>query len=198
MSVPSAERPRPYEVCVCFLVRAAGGSHRVDAGAGHDRSGAASDQREVLLGRKLRGLGAGLLVGPGGKVEAGESAVEAVAREVAEECSVVLDPGRLRVAGRVRYQFPSRPSWDQNSTVFVAGGWTGDPQPSAELEPGWHAVERVPYARMWDDARLWLPQVLAGGTVDAYFRFGSDLSTVEAWASADAGGSMSWQPLPRR
>ena len=166
---------RPYEVCVCYLLRGDGADAR------------------VLLGEKLRGLGAGRVVGPGGKVEPGEDAATAIAREVAEECGVVLDPAALRAVGRIRYDFPARPAWSQNSTVFVAREWAGTPRSSDEIDPRWFRISDVPYGRMWDDASRWLPAVLAGGTVDAYFRFADDLATVTHWAEADAGGSMRWR-----
>jgi len=36
----------------------------------------------------------------------------------------------------------------------------------------------VPFDEMWDDARRWLPAVLAGGRVRRTFVFGEDLATV--------------------
>ena len=44
----------------------------------------------VLLGMKKRGFGAGKWNGFGGKVEAGETVVEAAAREVQEECGLTV------------------------------------------------------------------------------------------------------------
>jgi 8-oxo-dGTP diphosphatase len=42
----------------------------------------------VLLIRKKRGLGAGKINGPGGKIEAGESALASAIRETQEEVGV--------------------------------------------------------------------------------------------------------------
>ena len=66
-----------YRVCVAYLLR------RVEG------------RTEVLLGRKKRGLGTGRYVGLGGKLEAGESALDAIVREIAEEAGVVVQPGDL-------------------------------------------------------------------------------------------------------
>ncbi|MGU3411567.1 8-oxo-dGTP diphosphatase [Microbacterium sp. M1A1_1b] len=140
------------------------------------RSGVTGD--EVLLGEKRRGLGAGRVVGPGGKREGAETAVETAVREVAEEVGLRLDPADLEARGTLDYRFPYRPSWSQVSDVFVGRRWSGTPTVSDELAARWVPVDDVPYDAMWDDARYWLPGVLAGGTVDARFTFADDDATV--------------------
>ncbi|RWZ46531.1 8-oxo-dGTP diphosphatase [Labedella phragmitis] len=150
------------DVVVCYLLR------RGDKGD------------EVLVGRKLTGLGAGRSVAPGGKILPGESREAAVVREVAEETGIVIDPAGLEPRGTLDYRFPSKPEWSQRSFVFVCRSFSGNGEPSTELEPEWWALGDVPLDRMWDDAASWLPAVLAGGTVDAVFEFGADLSSVVA------------------
>jgi len=148
------------QVCVCYLLREhAGGT-------------------EVLLGRKKHGLGAGNFVGPGGKLEPGESAVDAAVREVFEEAGVVVAASDLEPRGLLSYFFPYREAWSQESSVFVCRIWRGEPTRSDELDPEWFPLERVPYDQMWDDARRWLPGVLAGASVRRSFVFGEDLATV--------------------
>ncbi|PPF80641.1 NUDIX hydrolase [Subtercola sp. Z020] len=161
-AVPS-DHPEPYQVCVCYLLRRA-----------------PDGRAEVLLGQKLTGLGAGRLVGPGGKVEPGESAIEAIVREVQEETGIRVAPGDLREVGFLDYEFPHRRAWSQQSTVFTATRWEGEPIASEELAPRWIAVDAIPFERMWDDAKHWLPAVLAGGEVRAWFSFAADNATVAA------------------
>lgn len=132
----------------------------------------------VLLGEKLRGLGAGNVVAPGGKREPGESARAAARREVLEEVGLSVEETALEHRGRLDYRFPHRPEWDQRSDVFLCRQWTGTVAPSVELEATWTPIDAVPYDRMWDDAGLWLPAVLAGGTVHGRVVFGSDNRTV--------------------
>ncbi len=152
-------------MCLCFLVRrgATGGS-------------------QVLLGLKKRGLGAGNLVGLGGKVEPGEDARTAAVREVAEESGVEVAPGDVEQRAVISFRFPTRTSWDQQATVFVAQRWHGEPAESDEISPCWFDVAAIPFDAMWADARHWLPAVLAGDHVIAFFTFRDDLATL---ASSD-------------
>jgi 8-oxo-dGTP diphosphatase len=148
------------EVCVVYLLRIG------------------TEGLEVLLGDKRTGLGRGKVVGIGGKLDPGETPRDAAVREVAEEVGVRIAASDLLKAGVIDYHFPTKPAWSQRSTVFVARRWSGEPVETAEITPHWYAVADVPYARMWDDAVRWLPGVLRGGSVDARFTFGPDLSTV--------------------
>ncbi|BDZ50099.1 hypothetical protein GCM10025867_23400 [Frondihabitans sucicola] len=75
-------------VCVAYLCR--------------DHEG----RRQVLLGRKKRGLGTGRFVGLGGKFEDGESEREAVLREIEEESGLVVAEGDLDRRGDLYYLFP--------------------------------------------------------------------------------------------
>jgi 8-oxo-dGTP diphosphatase len=149
------------EVCVCYLIRET------------------LDGPQVLLGRKKTGLGLGKLVGPGGKLEPGESPVDAIAREVQEEVGVILDTNLLVPIGELTYPFPHRPAWSQKSWVFLCRHWAGSPRESEELRPEWHPLNAIPYGEMWDDAKHWLPSALAGKYVIATFTFAEDGDTVE-------------------
>jgi 8-oxo-dGTP diphosphatase len=148
-------------MCLCFLLRTQ-----------------PDGRHEVLLGHKQRGLGVGNVVGLGGKVEPGEDAQTAAARETLEESGIVVKVEDLRHAGTVIFDFPTKTSWNQSVDVFVADAWSGDPVPCAEIVPEWHSALALPLAEMWDDARYWLPQVLAGARVSARFEYAPDCRTV--------------------
>lgn len=139
------------------------------------------DGEEVLLGRKLTGIGAGRVVGPGGKLETEETAAEAAAREVLEEVGIAVAVSALTPIARLAYEFPHRPEWSQTSTAFLARDWVGEPRPSRELEPSWFPVARLPLENMWDDARLWLPRALSGEFVLASCSYADDNTSVAAW-----------------
>lgn len=43
-----------------------------------------------------------------------------------------------------------------------------------EMIPEWFAMEEIPYDRMWNEARLWLPVALSGSPFRAAFLFNGD------------------------
>lgn len=150
------------EVCVCYLLREG------------------ADGREVLLGRKLTGLGRGKVVAPGGKLETGEAPVDAAVREVAEEVGVTVTPKSLELVGELTYLFPHKPGWSQKSWAFVSHVWDGPILGSRELDPFLQPIDRIPLSAMWSDAQHWLLRALTGETVVATFTFGADLESVES------------------
>ena len=136
----------------------------------------------VLLGRKKRGFGAGKLNGFGGKVRPGETPIRTIVREVAEESGAVVSPDTLRPAGWVTFIFPFEPSFDHHVHVFVAAAWNGEVRESVEMAPVWFPISEIPFKRMWDDDRYWLPHVLSGRRIRAEFLFAEDNETVASWS----------------
>ncbi len=127
-------------------------------------------QPQVLLIRKKRGLGAGKINGPGGKLEPGESSVECAIREVQEELGITIkDPQSV---GRLRFQFTDHYSIDVQ--VYLSHEYVGQPVETGEAEPLWFDIESIPYNEMWEDDAIWLPQVLGGQAVNGRFVFQDD------------------------
>ncbi|MFQ5417671.1 MAG: 8-oxo-dGTP diphosphatase [Myxococcota bacterium] len=143
---------------------------------------------EVLLIRKKRGLGAGKVNGPGGRVEAGEAAVDCARREVEEELCVT--PTGLEQLGELRFQFVD--GYAIHVAVFRADGCTGEARETEEAVPLWTAVDAIPYAEMWADDRLWLPRLLAGETFRGRFVFDGDVMLDGTIEAAEAGARGAW------
>lgn len=135
---------------------------------------------EVLLGYKKSGFGTGRWVGLGGHVEPGEKLADAAAREVAEESSLVVSPDMLEHFAHIDFRFPHRPAWDQVTDVFVTTCYSGELAESDEIAPRWFAEDELPFDGMWNDARHWLPRVLAGQHIAITVTFAADNATVAA------------------
>lgn len=127
------------------------------------------DGRALLIHKK-KGLGAGKINGPGGRLEPGEQPVDAAIREVQEELRVT--PTDVRPAGELLFQFTNGHSI--HGYVFTAGGYVGEPEETDEAIPCWTALDEIPYGRMWADDRLWVPLMLAGRWFVGRFLFDDD------------------------
>ncbi len=110
----------------------------------------------ILLIRKKRGLGAGKISGPGGRLEPGESPLEAAVREVREELEIT--PTGLRLCGENSFQFID--GYSIHASIFTASDYEGEPAETDEALPMWFPVEEIPYTEMWEDDRLWVPLLL--------------------------------------
>eukprot|EP00899_Mesostigma_viride_P000198 jgi/Mesvir1/10179/Mv05154-RA.1 len=123
---------------------------------------------KVLLGKKLRGPGAGLYNGFGGKVEEGESVWEAAHRELEEECCVRARQLTLQGVLQMHFDDQDRP-WEIH--VFGAHEWDGSPQATDEMEPRWFPLDAIPYENMWADDPIWMPLFFQGAKFRGRFYF---------------------------
>lgn len=117
-------------------------------------------ENEMLLGYKKRGFAQGKLNGLGDKIEDGETIESAAARELYEECGVMVLPADLKPVARLDFFFPAKREWDQVVHVFVAERWTGEPVETDEMKPAWFSTDAIPFEKMWADDQHWLPLVL--------------------------------------
>jgi 8-oxo-dGTP diphosphatase len=125
---------------------------------------------QILLIHKKRGLGAGKINGPGGRLDPGETPLQCAIREVQEELHVT--PTGLQPAGQLFFQFTD--GLTLHGYVYTAADITGTPQETDEAIPLWLPLDRIPYERMWADDHTWLPHVLAGKKFIGRYLFSSD------------------------
>lgn len=121
----------------------------------------------LLLIRKKRGLGAGKINAPGGKIEPHETALESAIRETREEVGVV--PHAPEQRGELFFQFAD--GYSLHCAVFLAHDCDGEPIETDEATPFWVSVDAIPYDEMWADDRHWLPLLLDGKPFCGHFVF---------------------------
>lgn len=122
---------------------------------------------QILLIRKKRGLGAGKINGPGGRIEKGETALAAAIRETQEEIGVT--PIQLEQVGELFFQFTD--GYKLHVAVFAAGGCEGNLCETDEATPIWTDINAIPYHEMWQDDPYWLPLLIARVGFRGYFVF---------------------------
>jgi len=136
-------------------------------------------ENEVLLILKKRGLGAGKINAPGGRLELGETPLQAAIRETQEEVGVT--PHHPEAHGELHFDFVD--GYRLHCVVFVAWGCDGEPVETPEADPMWFPVDAIPYDAMWEDDAHWLPGILEGRVFTGYFRFDGEkmLDSVVLW-----------------
>ena len=122
---------------------------------------------QILLIRKKRGLGAGKINGPGGRLEPGETAEQAAVRETQEEIGVT--PTGLEQVGELFFQFLD--GYKLHVAVFAADDCSGRLIETDEAIPIWVNASNIPYHEMWQDDPIWLPLLLKRNTFKGYFVF---------------------------
>ncbi|MHC5112058.1 MAG: 8-oxo-dGTP diphosphatase [Planctomycetota bacterium] len=127
------------------------------------------DER-ILLIHKKRGIGAGKINGPGGRLDPGETPLQCAVREVQEE--LLVTPTGLREAGELRFQFID--GYSMLVYVYRADDVSGVPRETDEADPLWTDLNEIPFERMWDDDRYWMPLMLERIYFEGRFVFDGD------------------------
>ena len=128
------------------------------------------DGERILLIEKKRGLGAGKINGPGGRLEPGETLAECAVRETQEE--LLITATGVEAAGELNFQFTNGHSIQ--GFVYTASGWQGKPTETDEAKPVWCAINEIPFHRMWADDAVWVPRMLKRQPFLGRFLFDED------------------------
>ena len=124
----------------------------------------------ILLIRKKRGLGAGKINGPGGRVDPGETPAEGAVREAQEELHIT--PLNIEYCGELFFQFVE--GYKLHGYVYKAAEFEGTPTETDEADPLWTPIAEIPYDEMWADDRYWFPYMLEGRIFTGRFLFDGD------------------------
>lgn len=127
-------------------------------------------ENQILLAKKKRGFGEGKYNGVGGKIECNETIEEAMIRECEEE--IFVTPTEYEKVGEITFlEYVKEEETLLTFHLFIATNWDNEPNESDEMIPKWFDIENIPYDEMFPDDKYWLPEVLKGNKIDAYFEF---------------------------
>lgn len=127
-------------------------------------------ENKILLARKKRGFGFGKWNGIGGKVEENETPEEAMIRETQEEISVT--PMEYDKIGIIKFvEYIKEELTTNYMHLYIATKWQGVPKESEEMQPKWFSINNLPWEEMFSDDKYWLPLVLEGKKLDAFFEY---------------------------
>ena len=115
--------------------------------------------------------------GAGGKIEYAETPEEAMIRESQEEIDIT--PIDYEKVGTIKYDEYYKGKREKILVhVFISTKWNGEPKESEEMSPKWFNINNLPYEEMIGDDPYWLPIVLKGKKVNAFFKFDEDWKIV--------------------
>jgi len=125
---------------------------------------------QLLLIHKKRGLGAGKINAPGGKLNANESIEHCAIRELKEEVNLVAT--HIHWCGDNKFQFLD--GYSMHVHVYMTSKFTGRPIETEEAIPTWCHIDALPYEKMWEDDYLWIPLMLKKEYFSGKYLFNND------------------------
>jgi len=126
---------------------------------------------QLLLGLKKKKFGEGKYNGFGGGVEKGETLEEAAIRETLEEARIhIMTPERW---GKILFTFDSG---EQNHLVhfFKVRYYGESAKETEEMKPQLFNLDKIPYEKMWEDDKYWLPLLLQRKKFKGIFHYDSN------------------------
>ena len=134
-------------------------------------------KKQILLAMKKRGFGVGKYNGIGGKLELGETVEQAMIRETQEEIGVT--PTNYQKHGVLQFDVYLKGEHVlEDVHIFTATEFDGEPRETEEMRPAWFALDKIPYDKMFQTDKIWLPLVLEKCVCfEGVFKFSTDLDS---------------------
>lgn len=97
----------------------------------HKSAGILIDNRRLLVERSKDKE---FFIAPGGQIEEGETAPEALVRELMEEFQITVDEADLTLFGTFRAKAAGQENKVVEMQVYTVANWVGVPKPDSEVE----------------------------------------------------------------
>lgn len=126
---------------------------------------------KILLGEKKKGeIGTGVLSGPGGKLDPGETLETCLIRETREELEIELDPNSLEIVALIDFYAGDEIYFRVH--IYKADILSGELHETADMIPNWYPLDDATFERTYEADRHWLPKVARGEKfrAKAYYR----------------------------
>ncbi|MGC8812664.1 MAG: 8-oxo-dGTP diphosphatase [Candidatus Aenigmatarchaeota archaeon] len=128
---------------------------------------------KVLLLERAKGIGIGKLSAPGGRLKNNETIQDCAMREVFEETG--LKVSELKYHGVLNFFFGQRSKPDWIVHVFSTSSFDGEIKESDAGVLKWFDIEKIPFERMWEDDKHWVPLLLKRKKFKCWFYFDKDI-----------------------
>lgn len=129
---------------------------------------------------KKTGFGAGKYNGFGGKQNSKDRTIEHTGvRELYEESKVRADISDLEKMAVIDFIFPYALNLNQQVHIYFIRKVANEPHETKEMAPLWFKLDEIPYDKMWDSDKMWLPEILKGNKIKATFFWKEDNNTVD-------------------
>ena len=125
---------------------------------------------KILLAMKKRGFGEGKYNGVGGKLEGNETPEQAMLRETKEEINIT--PTKYEKVAIIDFlEYVKGEQANLTFHLYIATEWDNEPEETDEMKPEWFDIDKIPYDNMFPDDKYWLPLILEGKKIKAFFEF---------------------------
>jgi len=121
----------------------------------------------ILLMHNKRGINRDKWTGLGGSLHPGNDLQTSAQRYVELQSSLKVES--LEKLGKIEVKFAGVQELAQYN-IFVTESFSGNLRQRGErYRLDWHPLESIPYKEMWPDVVYWLPHILSGKKIRAYF-----------------------------
>lgn len=132
---------------------------------------------KILLPLKKKKIGKDKHNGVGGKLETNETHEQAMIRECIEE--VGLKPIDYEYVAELTFiNTVNNEKRIAIGHVYIVKSWSGVLIETDEMKPYWFDINNIPYDKMMDDDKYWLPLILSGKKIVASFELDENYLTL--------------------